>query len=70
VRLLKPGSAQQQDLRGLTQIFERVWYGLRETEAAEYAEARALYERLAASAAAAEGKSSGTSETLSAGGAA
>jgi hypothetical protein len=70
VRLLKPGSAQQQNLRSLTQIFERVWYGLRETEAAEYAEARALYERLAVSAAEAERKSNGTSETLSAGGAA
>jgi hypothetical protein len=68
VRLLKPGSAQQKDLRSLTQIFERVWYGLRETEAAEYAEARAMHERLAASAAEAEGKSSDASETLSAGG--
>ncbi len=47
VRLLKPGSAQQRGLRGLTQIFERVWYGLREGRAAEYAEARGLYEALA-----------------------
>ncbi len=47
VRLLKPGSAQQQGLRGLTQIFERVWYGLRDAEAGEYARARALYEQLA-----------------------
>jgi hypothetical protein len=48
VRLLKPGSAQQQGLRGLTQIFERVWYGLREAKAEEYARARALYEGLLA----------------------
>jgi hypothetical protein len=47
VRLLKPGSAQQQGLRRLTQIFERVWYGLRDANEGEYAEARALYERLA-----------------------
>jgi hypothetical protein len=61
VRLLKPGSAQQKGLRRLTQIFERVWYGLRDADSREYAEARALYERLEASAA--EG-----SETLTAGG--
>jgi Domain of unknown function (DUF4129) len=47
VRLLKPGSAQQRGLRRLTQIFERVWYGLREGRAEEYAEARGLYEALA-----------------------
>jgi hypothetical protein len=50
VRLLQPGSAQQMGLRTLTQIFERVWYGLRDAEAGEYAEARALYERLEAGA--------------------
>jgi hypothetical protein len=48
VRLLQPGSAQQMGLRKLTQIFERVWYGLRDAGAGEYAEARALYERLEA----------------------
>jgi hypothetical protein len=47
VRLLKPGSGQQVGLRKLTQIFERVWYGLRDADEREYAEARALYERLA-----------------------
>jgi Domain of unknown function (DUF4129) len=67
VRLLKPGSAQQQGLRRLTQIFEHVWYGLRDADSSEYAEARALYERLEASAA--EGVS-GESEMLTAGGAA
>jgi hypothetical protein len=51
VRLLKAGSTQQQGLRGLTQIFERTWYGLRETDAGEYAEARSLYEGLTSSAA-------------------
>jgi hypothetical protein len=51
VRLLKAGSTQQQGLRRLTQIFERVWYGLRDANAEEYAEARAMYERLAAGAA-------------------
>ena len=47
VRLLKAGSAQQAGLRKLTQIFEQGWYGLREVDESEYAEARALYERLA-----------------------
>lgn len=46
VRLLKPGSAQQGALRGLTQIFERLWYGLREAGAADYEKARSLYENL------------------------
>jgi hypothetical protein len=36
VRLLKPGSARQQGLRGLTHIFERVWYGLRDADGEEY----------------------------------
>ncbi len=49
VRLLKPGSAQREGLRRLTQIFERVWYGLRVADEREYAEARALYEGLAES---------------------
>ena len=48
VRLLRPGSAQQQGLRGLTQIFERVWYGFGEADRARYERALAEYERLAA----------------------
>jgi hypothetical protein len=48
VRLLKPGSAQQQGLRGLTQIFERVWYGFGDADRAKYERARESYERLAA----------------------
>jgi hypothetical protein len=46
VRLLKPGSAQQKALRGLTQIFERLWYGLRDAGPADYERARSLYESL------------------------
>jgi hypothetical protein len=54
VRLLKPGSTQQGALRGLTQIFERVWYGLREAEAEDYARARGLFEGLSAGTSAGE----------------
>jgi hypothetical protein len=50
LRLLKPGSVQQRNLRGLTKIFERVWYGLRAAGAEEYAEARGMYEALASGA--------------------
>ena len=46
VRLLKPNSPQQRALRGLTQIFERLWYGLREAAPADYDRARSLYEDL------------------------
>jgi hypothetical protein len=46
VQLLKAGSAQQEGLRALTRIFERTWYGLRETDEQEYAEARGLFEGL------------------------
>jgi hypothetical protein len=67
VRLLKPGSGQQEGLRKLTQIFERVWYGLRDADERQYAEARALYERLAGSGG--EGER-GAGETIAARGAA
>jgi hypothetical protein len=53
LRLLKPGSTQQRGLRGLTRIFERVWYGLRDARLEEYDEARGLYETLAGGAVAA-----------------
>ena len=46
VRLLRAGSAQQQGLRGLTQIFERSWYGLREVDGGQYAAARGMYDGL------------------------
>jgi hypothetical protein len=55
LRLLKPGSAQQRGLRGLTRIFERVWYGLRDAKPEEYDEARRLYEALCSGAVAADG---------------
>jgi hypothetical protein len=67
VRLLKAGSAQQKGLRRLTQIFEQVWYGLREASSEEYAEARSVYEQLSAGAAASERSTDGR---LAAGGAA
>ncbi len=55
VRLLKPGSPQQRALRGLTQIFERLWYGLREAAPTDYARARSLYEDLRDNSSAPEG---------------
>ncbi len=70
LRLLKPGSAQQKGLRGLTRIFERVWYGLREARAEEYAEARALYEALAVGAVERSGDGMSSAEPLAEGGAA
>lgn len=50
VRLLKPGSAEQRELRGLTGALEKIWYGKREARAEEYETARESFERLAASA--------------------
>ena len=70
LRLLKPGSAQQRGLRGLTRIFERVWYGLREGRAEEYAEARALYEALAVGSVERGGDGMSPVEPLAEGGAA
>lgn len=70
LRLLKPGSAQQRGLRGLTRIFERVWYGLREGRAAEYAEARAMYEALAVGSLERSGDAPSLPDALGQGGAA
>jgi hypothetical protein len=67
VRLLRAGSGQQKALRGLTQIFERVWYGLREADAEEYAHARALYEQLATGAETASSDTLGASVASAAG---
>jgi hypothetical protein len=50
VRLLKPGSAEQRELRGLTGALEKIWYGQQEARAEEYHEARESFERLAAGA--------------------
>ena len=47
VRLLKAGSTEQRELRGLTSALEQNWYGLREANAQEFAEARDSFERLA-----------------------
>ena len=47
VRLLKAGSAEQHELRGLTNALEQSWYGQREANAQEFAEAREKFERLA-----------------------
>jgi hypothetical protein len=47
VRLLKPGSVQQKALRGLTQVFERVWYGFEDVSGEEYAAARQMFAELA-----------------------
>ena len=69
VRLLKPGSAQQQHLRGLTRVFERVWYGHLDADAALYNDARTLYDRLAKGVAEPGGERDAADATLAAGGA-
>lgn len=51
VRLLQAGSPQQGALRRLTAIFERVWYGLRDAEATDYASAKSLFGKLSDSSA-------------------
>ena len=56
VLLLRPGSARQAALRGLTAIFERVWYGLREAQAEDFARARGFFDRLSAGDGAAAGR--------------
>lgn len=47
VRLLKAGSAEQRELRGLTNALEESWYGQREASEAKFGDARASFERLA-----------------------
>jgi hypothetical protein len=44
--LLEPGSRMQQTLRRLTQLFERIWYGLRPARESDYASALVLFEEL------------------------
>jgi hypothetical protein len=44
--LLEPGSGMQQALRRLTQLFERIWYGLRPAAESDYASALILFEEL------------------------
>jgi hypothetical protein len=50
VRLLKPGSPEQRELRGLTGALEKIWYGQQKAREEEYHEARESFERLAAGA--------------------
>lgn len=65
VRLLKPGSAEQRELRGLTGSLEKNWYGQQEARAEEYSEARERFERLTA---VAESSAANTGRTGLAGG--
>lgn len=44
--LLEPGSRVQQTLRRLTQLFERIWYGLRPAAESDYESALVLFEEL------------------------
>jgi Domain of unknown function (DUF4129) len=44
--LLEPDGRMQQTLSGLTQIFERIWYGLRPAKESDYARALILFEEL------------------------
>ena len=47
LRLLKAGSVEQRELRGLTNALEQNWYGQREASAEDFGEARDSFERLA-----------------------
>jgi hypothetical protein len=44
--LLEAGSGAQQALRGLTHLFERIWYGLRPAAESDYASALMLFDEL------------------------
>ena len=44
--LLESGSSVQQALRRMTQIFERIWYGLRPAAESDYARALELFDQL------------------------
>jgi len=44
--LLEPDTRVQQTLSGLTQIFERIWYGLRPAKESDYARALMLFDEL------------------------
>ena len=46
VLLLEPGTRMQEVLRSLTQIFERIFYGLRPAGASDYERALAMFEEL------------------------
>ena len=42
--LLEPGSGTQQALRRMTQLFERIWYGLRPAAESDYTNAQTLFD--------------------------
>jgi Domain of unknown function (DUF4129) len=46
LRLLEDGSPRQQSLRGLTRIFERIWYGQRPASESDYTRVLALFDEL------------------------
>lgn len=46
VRLLKAGSDEQRELRGLTNALEQSWYGQRDADAEKFGEAKESFERL------------------------
>ena len=48
VRLLRPGSPEQVQLRELTAVLERSWYGADDARAEEYVSARASFQSLTA----------------------
>lgn len=70
VSLLQPGSTQQWNLRSLTGIFERVWYGSGGADEVVYAEARKMYAGIAAGGDETRNAHNAADETLRAGGAA
>ena len=49
LRLLDAGSPYAGPVRGLTQLLERIWYGLGAAERGDYERARALYDQVRAS---------------------
>lgn len=48
LRLLETGSKYRSPVAALTQIFERIWYGLREAQEQDYARVLALYDEVRA----------------------
>jgi hypothetical protein len=46
VGLLQPGSPQQQGLRGLTTLLERLWYGQRAATAEDFESAQSCFRQI------------------------
>lgn len=59
VRLLKPGSPEQRELRGLTAALERSWYAQRAATAEEFGDAKESFDKIAARASSAEAIAAG-----------